>query len=228
MTIRVLVADDQELVRTGLSMILDAQPDIEVVGQAVDGNEAVALARSLRPDVCLFDIRMPDLDGIEATRVLAGPGVDDPMAVVIITTFDLDEYVFAALRAGAKGFLLKNAGSELLAQAIRAAASGDALIAPNVTVRLLEAFAGAGAAAPRPQPVEPLTEREEQVLAKVAGGLSNGEIASELYISLSTVKTHIASLMTKLGARNRVEIAIWAHQTGRMRSRTTGEGGRGG
>lgn len=217
MTIRVLVADDQELVRTGLSMILGAQPDIEVVGQAVDGNEAVALARSLRPDVCLFDIRMPGLDGIEATRLLAGPGVADPMAVVIITTFDLDEYVFAALRAGAKGFLLKDAGSELLAQAIRAAASGDALIAPNVTLRLLEAFAGAGPVAPLAQPIEPLSEREEQVLARVARGLSNSEIASELFITLSTVKTHVASLMTKLGARNRVEIAIWAHQTGRMR-----------
>ncbi|MFD4420695.1 response regulator [Agromyces sp. NPDC058484] len=224
MTIRVLIADDQELVRTGLSMILDAQPDIEVVGQAVDGNEAVALARSLRPDVCLFDIRMPGLDGIEATRVLAGQGVDDPMAVVIITTFDLDEYIFAALRAGAKGFLLKDAGSVLLGQAIRAAAHGDALIAPNVTVRLLEAFAGAAPAAPLLQPVEPLTDREEQVLAKVAMGLSNIEIASELYITLSTVKTHVASLMTKLGARNRVEIAIWAHQTGRMRPRTTGGG----
>lgn len=222
-TIRVLVADDQELVRTGLSMILGAQPDIEVVGQAADGDEAVALARSLRPDVCLFDIRMPHLDGIEATRLLAGAGVDDPMAVVIITTFDLDEYVFAALRAGAKGFLLKDAGSELLAQAIRAAASGDALIAPNVTVRLLEAFAGSRPAAPPPQPVEPLTEREEQVLAKVSAGMSNGDIARELFITLSTVKTHVASLMTKLGARNRVEIAIWAHQTGRMRSRTTGE-----
>lgn len=219
MTIRVLVADDQELVRAGLSMILDAQPDIEVVGQALDGNHAISLARRLRPDVCLFDIRMPGLDGIEATLMLAGPGVDDPMAVVIITTFDLDEYVFAALRAGARGFLLKDAGSELLAQAVRAAASGDALIAPNVTVRLLEAFAGARPAIAPPQPVEPLTEREEQVLAKVARGQSNGEIASELYITLSTVKTHVASLMTKLGARNRVEIAIWAHQTGRMRPR---------
>jgi DNA-binding NarL/FixJ family response regulator len=223
-TIRVLIADDQELVRTGLSMILRAQPDIEVVGQAVDGNDAVALARSLRPDVCLFDIRMPGLDGIEATRALAGPGVDDPMAVVIITTFDIDEYVFAALRAGAKGFLLKDAGSELLAQAIRAAATGDALIAPNVTLRLLAAFAGAEPAAPSPQPVEPLSDREEQVLAKVAQGLSNSEIASELYITLSTVKTHVASLLTKLGARNRVEIAIWAHQTGRMRARPTGQG----
>ncbi|MFT4135891.1 response regulator [Microbacterium sp.] len=217
MTIRVLVADDQELVRTGLSMILGAEPDIEVVGQAVDGHEAVALARSLRPDVCLFDIRMPGLDGIEATRALAGPGVQDPLAVVIITTFDLDEYVFAALRAGAKGFLLKDAGPELLAQAIRAAADGDALIAPNVTVRLLEAFAGSEPAASPAQPIEPLTEREEQVLVKVASGLSNSEIAGELYITLSTVKTHVASLMTKLGARNRVEIAIWAHETRRMR-----------
>ncbi len=223
MTIRVLVADDQELVRTGLSMILQAQPGIEVIGQAVDGNDAVALARSLRPDVCLFDIRMPGLDGIEATRIIAGHGVHDPMAVVIITTFDLDEYVFAALRAGAKGFLLKDAGAELLAQAIRAAARGDALIAPNVTVRLLEAFAGTGPADPLPQPVEPLTEREEQVLAAVARGLSNSEIASELYITLSTVKTHVASLMTKLDARNRVEIAIWAHQTGRTRVRSDGE-----
>jgi DNA-binding NarL/FixJ family response regulator len=220
MTISVLLADDQELVRTGLRMILDAQPDIEVVGEAVDGNEAVDLARALRPDVCLFDIRMPGRDGIEATRAIAGPGVADPMAVVIITTFDLDEYVYAALRAGARGFLLKDAGSALLAQAVRAAASGDALIAPNVTVRLLEAFADAAPASAPPQPIEPLTEREEQVLVKVAGGLSNSEIASELYITLSTVKTHLASLMAKLGARNRVEIAIWAHETKRIPSRS--------
>jgi DNA-binding NarL/FixJ family response regulator len=219
MSIRVLVADDQELVRTGLRMILDAQPDIEVVGEAVNGNEAVELARSLGPDVCLFDIRMPGLDGIEATRAIAGPGVANPMAVVVITTFDLDEYVYAALRAGARGFLLKDAGSALLAQAVRAAAAGDALIAPNVTVRLLEAFAEAAPASPLAQPVEPLTEREEEVLVTVARGLSNSEIASELYITLSTVKTHLASLMTKLGARNRVEIAIWAHQTNRIQSR---------
>lgn len=217
MSIRVVIADDQEIVRTGLGLILDAQPDIEVVGQAADGREALALARSLRPDVCLFDIRMPGLDGIEATRRLAGPGVADPLAVVVITTFDLDEYVFAALQAGAKGFLLKDSGPALLAQAIRAAANGDALIAPNVTVRLLEAFAGAAPAAPPQPPFEPLTEREEQVLLKVALGLSNSEIAGELYITLSTVKTHIASLLSKLGARNRVEIAVWAHQTGRMR-----------
>jgi len=208
--IRVLIADDQELVRTGLKMILDAQDGIEVVGEAVDGQEAIELARSLRPDVCLFDIRMPRVDGIEATRVLAGPGVDEPMAVVVITTFDLDEYVYAALRAGARGFLLKDAGSALLGQAIRAAADGEALIAPNVTLRLLTAFAGSSGAVAPPPPLEPLTSREEEVLAVVARGLSNSEIAAELHVSLSTVKTHLASLMTKLGVRNRVEIAIWA------------------
>ncbi|CAN5465642.1 response regulator transcription factor [soil metagenome] len=210
--IRVLIADDQELVRTGLRMILNAQDDIEVVGEAVDGEQAVEMAQALRPDVCLFDIRMPRLDGIEATRVLAGPGVENPMAVVVITTFDVDEYVYAALRAGARGFLLKDAGSALLGQAIRAAADGDALIAPNVTVRLLEAFADAPQpdSTPLTQPTEPLTAREEDVLATVARGLSNSEIAIELHITLSTVKTHLASLMTKLGVRNRVEIAIWA------------------
>lgn len=215
MTVRVLIADDQELVRTGLRMILDAQPDIEVVGEAVDGAQAVALARSIRPDVCLFDIRMPVADGIEATRALAGPGVEDPLPVVVITTFDLDEYVYAALRAGARGFLLKDAGPTLLSQAVHAAARGDALIAPNVTVRLLEAFAGS-TTAPQPAPLaEPLTDREGQVLAAVARGLSNTEIADELFISLSTVKTHIASVMAKIGARNRVEVAIWALETRR-------------
>lgn len=215
MSIRVLVADDQEIVRTGLAMILDAQPGIEVVAQAADGDEAVALARRLRPDVCLLDIRMPGLDGVEATRRLAGPGVADPMAVVVITTFDLDEYVHTALKAGARGFLLKDAGAELLAQAVRAAAAGDALIAPSVTARLLRAFAGAVGTAPAP-PREPLTEREEEVLARVARGRTNTEIAAGLHISLSTVKTHIASLMLKLGARNRVEIAIWAYESGRV------------
>ena len=217
MNIRVLIADDQEIVRTGLSMILDAQPDIEVVGVAENGIEAVDLARRLRPDVCLFDIRMPGLDGIEATRRLAGPGVERPLGVVVITTFDLDDYVYAALRAGARGFLLKDAGPELLGQAVRAAARGDALIAPSVTARLLATFAGARREGPPPQPHEALTEREEEILTMVARGRTNAEIASELYISLSTVKSHVASLMGKLGARNRVEIAIWAYETGRIR-----------
>jgi DNA-binding NarL/FixJ family response regulator len=217
MSVRVLVADDQELVRTGLRMILDAQPDIEVVGEAADGREAVALARELRPDVCLFDVRMPELDGIEATRLLAGPDVDDPMAIVVITTFDLDEYVHGALKAGARGFLLKDAGPQLLVQAIHSAANGDALIAPNVTARLLAAFSGSLADAPPAQPSEPLTAREKEVLAKVASGRTNAEIADELFISLSTTKTHLASLMSKLGARNRVELAMWAYETDRVK-----------
>ncbi|GIG90367.1 DNA-binding response regulator [Plantactinospora endophytica] len=214
-----LVADDQEIVRTGLTMILNAQPGIEVVGEAGDGRRAVDLARRLRPDVCLFDIRMPGMDGIEATRALAGPAVAEPLAVVVITTFDLDEYVYAALRAGARGFLLKEAGPDLLAQAVHAAANGDALIAPSVTTRLLKAFADAGPTAPPRQPVEALTDREEQVLVAVARGRTNREIADELYITLSTVKSHITSLMTKLGLRNRVEIAMWAYETNRNRTR---------
>jgi len=213
----VVIADDQDLVRTGLRMILDAQPGIEVVGEARNGRDAVRLARELRPDVCLFDIRMPELDGLEATRQLAGPDVADPMAVVVITTFDLDEYVHGALRAGARGFLLKDAGPELLVQAVHAAADGEALIAPNVTVRLLAAFADASRTRQPAQPVEPLTSREEEVLLTVARGRTNAEIAAELYISLSTVKTHLTSLMGKLGVRNRVEIALWAYETGRIR-----------
>ncbi|GID97955.1 response regulator [Amorphoplanes digitatis] len=216
MTVRVVVADDQEIVRTGLTMILNSQPDIQVVGEAANGHRAVELARHLRPDVCLFDIRMPGLDGIEATRALAGPEVPDPIAVVVITTFDLDEYVYAALRAGARGFLLKDAGTAMLAQAVHAAAVGDALIAPSVTARLLRTFA-AGGPAGTAQPADPLTDREEQVLAAVASGRTNGEIAAELFITLSTVKTHITSLMTKIPARNRVEIAMWAYETNRVR-----------
>ncbi|GAA4558844.1 response regulator [Planotetraspora kaengkrachanensis] len=216
MSIRVLVADDQEIVRTGLTMILNAQPDIDVVGEAADGRRAVELARRLRPDVCLFDIRMPGVDGIQATRSLAGPGVADPLAVVVITTFDLDEYVYAALRAGARGFLLKDAGTELLSQAVHAAADGDALIAPSVTARLLRTFARPVTGSAPVRPVEALTEREEQILATVARGRTNSEISEELHISLSTVKSHIASLMAKLGARNRVEIAMWAYETNRV------------
>lgn len=215
MSIRVLIADDQHIVRTGLTMLLDAQPDIEVVGASADGREAVRLALQLRPDLGLFDIRTPLMDGIEATRRLAGPDVADPLPIVVITTFDLDEYVHGALKASARGFLLKDAGPALLTQAIRAPADGDALIAPSVTVRLLAAFAHSQTG-PARQPIEPLTAREEEVLAPVAQGRTNDEIATELYISTSTVKAHLASLMRKLGARNRVELAMWAHETRRI------------
>ncbi|TCC61391.1 response regulator transcription factor [Kribbella pittospori] len=222
MSVRVLVADDQDLVRTGLAMILEAQPGIEVVGQAADGREAVELARRLRPDVCLFDIRMPGMDGIAATRELAGAGVEDPMAIVVITTFDVDEYVYGALKAGARGFLLKDAGPDLLVQAIHAAANGDALIAPRITARLLSAFADAPTGRTPVQLVDPLTTREEQVLIATATGRTNAEIATDLHISLSTVKTHLTSVMGKIGARNRVEIAIWAYETGRINHRGSG------
>lgn len=216
MSIRVLVADDQDLVRTGLVMILNAQEGVEVVAQAADGREAVELARRHRPDVCLVDIRMPHLDGIEVTRQLAGPEVADPMAVVVITTFDLDEYVYGALKAGARGFLLKDAGPAMLAHAVQAAAEGEALIDPSVTVRLLSTFAGTSPDRQRRLPAEPLTDRELEVLGRVATGLTNAEISDQLFISLSTVKTHLASLMTKIGARNRVELAIWAHESGHV------------
>lgn len=215
MTVRVLIADDQALIRAGLRVILGHQPGIEVIGEAADGREAVALARKLQPDVCLFDIRMPEMDGIEATCILAGPEADAPFAIVMITTYDLDEYVYNALRAGARGFVLKDAGPELLVQAIHAAANGDALISPSVTARLLSTFARGSARGKPAQPLTPLTEREETVLAHVAHGLTNAEIADELHVSLSTVKTHLTSLMTKLDARNRVGLAIWAHESGR-------------
>ena len=213
MTLRVLVADDQEIVRTGLATILGAQDGIEVVATAVDGQDAVEQARDVRPDVCLLDIRMPRLNGIEATRALAGPDVADPMAVVVVTTFDLDDYVYGALRAGARGFLLKDCGPQLLTHAVRAAADGGSLIAPSVTTRLLKSFAAHDTP---PEPVSPLTDREEQVLVAVARGLTNHEVAAELYISLGTVKTHLGSLMNKLGVRNRVELALWAYQTRRL------------
>lgn len=217
MTIRVLIADDQEMVRAGFRMILDDANDIEVVAEAADGSTAVALARNLRPDVCLMDIRMPRMDGLEATRRLAGPGVIDPRRVVVVTTFDLDEYVHTALRNGAAGFLLKDAGPTLLLEAVRAAHRGDILVSPSITVRLLAHFSATAPSIERLQPVCPLTDREEEVLRAAARGRSNTEIAQELFISLGTVKSHLSSLQDKIGARNRVELAAFAWQSGRMR-----------
>jgi len=216
-TIEVLLADDQAMIRRGLRLILDNQPDITVVAEASDGAEAVALARQLRPDVCLVDIRMPRLDGIEVTRALAGPGVASPLRVVIVTTFDLDDYVYGALRAGAAGFVLKDAGPALLTEAVRAAHAGDSLISPSITVRLLRHLAPARirtAAAP----AQPLTDREIEVARAIARGRTNQEIAAELFISLSTVKGHLTAIQRKLGARNRVEIAAWAWEARLMES----------
>jgi DNA-binding NarL/FixJ family response regulator len=210
MTISVLIADDQAMIRGGLRMILDDQPGITVIGEAADGAEAVAKARRLRPDVCLVDIRMPKLDGIEVTRALAGPGIPDPLRVVIVTTFDLDEYVYGALRAGAVGFILKGASPALLAESVRAASTGDALISPSITLRLLQRLAPVRAGTT----ATPLSDRETEVIRAVARGRTNTEIAAELFISLSTVKTHLASVQAKLGLRNRVEIAAWAWESG--------------
>lgn len=218
MTIRVLIADDQALVRAGFRMIIDDADDMDVVAEAPDGTAAVELARSLRPDVCLMDIRMPGLDGLEATRLLAGPGVPAPLRVIVVTTFDLDEYVHQALANGAAGFLLKDASPVLLLEAIRAAHRGDVLVSPSVTVRLLAHFSTAEHRSV-PEPVVPLTAREEDVLRAAARGLSNTEIADALFISLGTVKKHLAAIQDKIGARNRVELAGFAWQTGRMSDR---------
>jgi DNA-binding NarL/FixJ family response regulator len=216
MTIRVLIADDQNMVRTGFRMILDAQEDIEVVADVADGVSAVGKARELRPDVCLLDIRMPGLDGLEVTRQLAGPDVVDPMKVVVVTTFDLDEYVHTALRNGASGFLLKDAGPALLIEAVRSADRGDALVSPQVTVRLLKHFTVGPVEREVVPPKDPLTRRELDVARAAARGLTNTEIGGELFLSLSTVKTHLAAVQGKLNARNRVEIAAWAWQNGVM------------
>jgi DNA-binding NarL/FixJ family response regulator len=214
MKISVLLADDQAMVRNGLRLILENQPDITVVAEAADGVETIELARRLRPDVCLVDIRMPRLDGIEVTRALAGPGVADPLPVVVVTTFDLDEYVYGALRGGAVGFVLKDAGPALLVEAVRAASAGDALISPSITLRLLRHLTAAKA--PSKRLARPLTERETEVVRSIAKGRTNQEIAAELFISLSTVKSHVAGIQVKLGARNRVAIAAWAWETGLM------------
>ncbi|PRX47654.1 LuxR family two component transcriptional regulator [Prauserella shujinwangii] len=217
--IRVLIADDQDMVRIGFRMILDAQDDIEVVADVADGVEAVRKARELRPDVCLLDIRMPGMDGLAVTKQLAGPDVTDPLKVVVVTTFDLDEYVHTALRNGASGFLLKDAGAGLLIEAVRAAVRGDALVSPQITVRLLRHFAGEAPRRTAEPPAEPLTSRELDVVRAAARGLTNTEIGTELYLSLSTVKTHLASVQSKIGARNRVEIAAWAWRNGVMDER---------
>jgi DNA-binding NarL/FixJ family response regulator len=213
--IGVLVVDDQGLVRAGFRMILEAQPDIEVVGEAADGLDAVAAARRLRPDVVLMDIRMPRLDGLEATRRLAGPGVADPVRVLMLTTFDLDEYVFEALRAGASGFLLKDLPREDLVAAVRVVAAGDALLAPQVTRRLIEEFARRPApGAPAPGTLDALTARERETLGLLARGLTNAEMAAALYVSEHTVKTHVGNVLAKLGLRDRIHAVILAYEIG--------------
>ena len=213
MTIRVLLADDQPLVRTGLRMILGAEPDLEVVGEAADGRAAVERCAELAPDVVLMDVRMPGVDGIEATRAVTAR--DDPPRVLVLTTFDLDEVVYDALRAGASGFLLKDAPEERLTTAIRVVAEGGSLFAPSVTRRLIEEFASRGR---RPTPdLAALTDREAEVLLLVARGLSNAEIAAELVVSEHTVKTHVARVLMKLGVRDRVQAVVLAYESGLVR-----------
>ncbi|MEV7076174.1 response regulator [Streptomyces sp. NPDC091972] len=211
--IRLLIADDQENIRGAFRIILDAQPDMAVIAEAGDGVSAVEQARALRPDVVLADIRMPRLDGLEVTRILAAPQDGEPIRVIVVTTFDLDEYVHTALRNGACGFLLKRSGPALLTEAVRAAMAGDTLISPQLTVRLLRDLA-----APTPNPrrdvLDRLTDRELEITRLVAQGRTNAEIASELFIAPGTVKNHVAAVQRKLGARNRVGIAAWAWETG--------------
>ena len=210
MTVRVLIADDQPLVRVGFRVILEAEPDIEVVGEASDGLEAVELAGRLEPDVVCMDIRMPNLDGVEATRCLAGQGVEHPVKVLVLTTFDLDEYVVEALRAGASGFLVKDVPAAELARAIRVVAAGEALLAPGVTRRLLDLVATRLPSAAPPVSLATLTE----VMRLVARGLSNAEIADELVVSETTVKTHVAHVLMKLNLRDRVQAVVLAYESG--------------
>jgi len=217
MTVTVLVADDQAMVRAGFSAILGAQPGIEVVGQAADGVEAVHFARELRPDVVLMDVRMPNLNGIDATRELVNPSRGEPYVprILVLTTFDADDYVYDALAAGASGFLLKDALPDELVHAVRVVAAGDALLAPSVTRRLLERFATQRPSAPRKaQALADLTEREREILVLIAKGLSNGEIATQLFIAEQTVKTHVSRIFTKLGVRDRVQAVILAYDAG--------------
>ena len=216
--LRIVLVDDQALMRTGFKMILEAEADLTVVGEAGDGAEGVALAQRLRPDVVLMDIRMPKLDGVEATRRLAGADVADPIRVLILTTFDLDEYVYAALRAGAPGFLLKDAPPEELVHAIRVVASGEGLLAPSVTARLLAEFAQRPDPAAAPPPaLDALTARELEVLKQMARGMSNAEIAAALFVGETTVKTHVGRVLTKLGLRDRVQAVVLAYESGLVR-----------
>jgi DNA-binding NarL/FixJ family response regulator len=210
--IRLLIADDQEHIRAAFRIILDAQPDMTVVAEAADGADAVEQARHLRPDVVLADVRMPRLDGLEVTRRLAGPQVTDPIRVVVVTTFDLDEYVHSALRNGASGFVLKRSSPTLLAEAIRAAVAGDTLLSPQVTVRLLRSLSTPARVSH--EGVARLTDREVEIARLVAVGRTNAEIGAELFLSPGTVKNHVATIQRKLGARNRVGVAVWAWETG--------------
>ncbi len=213
--VRVLIADDQALVRAGFKMILDAEDDLDVVGEAADGAEAVEKARRLKPDVVLMDIRMPQLDGIEATRQVVALGAEPPVRVLMLTTFDLNEYVYEALRAGASGFLLKDVPPEQLAAGIRVVAGGEALLAPSITKRLIQEFASAApATSTPPKGLDELTARELEVFKLVARGLSNAEIAAELIVSETTVKTHVARVLMKLGLRDRVQAVVLAYESG--------------
>jgi DNA-binding NarL/FixJ family response regulator len=214
MSIRVLLADDQELVRAGLRMMLEPEEDLEIVGEAADGAQAVDLARRSRPDVVLMDVRMPGVDGIEATARIGRSEVGDRARVLVLTTFDLDEYVYAALRAGASGFLLKDAPPEELVQAVRVVAGGEALLAPSVTRRLIDKFAQHPVPEDRAATLASLTEREAEVLKLVAQGLSNAEIAAELVVEESTVKTHVRHVLQKLGLRDRVQAVVAAYEGG--------------